>query len=144
MKTLKLTTLIAAFGAVFSTGLIQAQTTPGPQPTICARACWTARAASGCATMTALTRVIVHHTAAASQWNTTSLATSAANVRGLQNYNLDVNGYCDIEYHWMIDKLGNIFEARYGGMTGQLIKGAHDGTNDKSHGVSLMGYFHAP
>ena len=143
MKTrpsiLALATLLTA-----ATLTVQAQTTPGPQPTICARACWGARAASGCATMTGLSRVIVHHTAAASQWNTTGLADSAANVRALQNYNLDVNGYCDIEYHWMIDKFGNIFEGRYGGMTGALIRGAHDGNNFNSHGVSLMGYFHSP
>ncbi len=121
-----------------------AQTTPGPQPTICSRSCWGARAASGCQTMSALTRVIVHHTAGASQWNSTGLSDSAAMVRSLQNYNLDVNGYCDIEYHWMIDKHGNIFEARYGGLSGALIRGAHDGNNSNSHGASLMGYFHSP
>ncbi len=126
------------------TGSLFAQTTPGPQPSICNRACWGARAASGCQTMSALTRVIVHHTAASSQWNTTGQASSASMVRGLQNYNLDNNGYCDIEYHWMIDKFGNIFEARYGGMNGSLVKGAHDGNNSNSHGISLMGYFHTP
>jgi hypothetical protein len=139
----KLLSALAVIGSL-SVIAVNAQTTPGPQPTICARACWSARAASGCSTMSALNRVIVHHTAAASQWNSTGLADSAGMVRGLQNYNLDVNGYCDIEYHWMLDKHGNIFEARYGGMTGALIRGAHDGNNLNSHGASLMGYFHTP
>lgn len=142
LSKLTLAISVATLGII--TANLHAQTTPGPQPTICARSCWGARAASGCQTMSALTRVIVHHTATASQWNTTSQSTSAASVRGLQNYNIDNNGYCDIEYHWMIDKLGNIFEGRYGGMTGALVRGAHDGNNSNSHGVSLMGYFHTP
>src|SRR5688572_28810923 len=121
-----------------------AQTTPGPQPTICSRACWGARAPNGtCGSISGLNRVIIHHTAAASHWNTTSQATSGANVRGLQNYDMDVEGYCDIEYHWMIDKFGNIFEARYGSIGG-LYRAYHDACNSNSHGVSFMAYFHPP
>jgi len=138
--------VLSLIGSVaLSAGNLIAQTTPGAQPTLCNRACWGARASTGgCATMSALTRFIVHHTAASSHWGTTSQSASAGMVRSLQNYNLDVNGYCDIEYHWMLDKFGNIFECRVNAATTGLTKGAHDGNNYNSHGASLMGYFHTP
>src|SRR5688500_2555779 len=92
---------------------LEAQTTPGPQPNICNRGCWAARAPNCGLTMSsALTRAIVHHTAAASDWNTTSLETSKGKIRGIQNYHMDTQGWCDIGYHFLVDKLGNIFEGR--------------------------------
>src|SRR5687767_968551 len=128
MKT-KIQNLISVSSGVLALMLapqVIAQTTPGPQPVICSRACWGARAPNGtCGSISGLNRVIIHHTAAASHWNTTSQATSGANVRGLQNHDMDVEGFCDIEYHWMIDKFGHIFEARHGAYN-QLTRAYHD------------------
>ncbi|MCP4663151.1 MAG: hypothetical protein GY856_47780, partial [bacterium] len=56
---------------------------------------------------------------------------------------MDGRGWCDIGYHFLADKLGNLFEGREGSLTG-MPRGAHDGTNENSIGVSLMGYFHSP
>jgi hypothetical protein len=109
-----------------------------PQPSICNRTCWGARAAST-SYMSALTRAIVHHTAG-SEFNTTSFSASAANVRAIQNLHIN-NGWGDIGYHFLVDKFGNIFEGRVGSM-GSLPRGAHDGTNTNSFGFNLMGYFH--
>ena len=115
-----------------------------PQPSICTRSCWGARApSSSISQMGALNRAIIHHTANAGEFNTTSLAASQANVRNNQNYHMDVNGWSDIGYHFLFDKLGNVFEGRSGSMSSRP-RGAHDGVNDDSFGFSNMGYFHPP
>ena len=128
--------------AVFVSGAFAGQ---APQPSgICTRSCWAARAPKcGISQMTALTRATIHHTANAGDYNTTSQATSAANVRSVQNYHMDVNGWCDIGYHFLVDKLGYIFEGRSGSMS-SLPRGAHDSVNADSFGFNLMGYYHSP
>ncbi|MCX7765924.1 MAG: N-acetylmuramoyl-L-alanine amidase, partial [Candidatus Sumerlaeia bacterium] len=114
-----------------------------PQPTICNRTCWGARNGTCTATISSLNRAVIHHTAGASDYNVTNIEESKAKVRAIQNYHMDVNGWCDIGYHFLVDKLGNIFEGRKNSMTG-LPRGAHDGVNDNSFGFSNLGYFHSP
>jgi hypothetical protein len=113
----------------------------GPQPSICNRACWTARNSS-CSTMSALNRGIIHHTAGAGEY-TTSYETGKAKVRGVQNYHMDTQGWCDIGYHFLVNAGGHIYEGRKNSMTG-LPRGAHDGCNDNSFGFNVMGYYHPP
>src|SRR5688500_8144339 len=93
----------------------------GPQPGICNRACWVARAPTcGISQMAALNRAIIHHTAGASDYST-DLATSKARVRGVQNIHIN-NGWCDIAYHFLVDGAGTVFEGRSGSM-GSLPRG---------------------
>lgn len=114
------------------------------QPPICTRSCWGARAPKNAIPeMGALTRATIHHTAGASDWNTASQAESAAKVRAIQNYHMDSNGWPDIGYHFLVDKLGNRFEGRINSIASRP-RGAHDAVNDNSFGFSLMGYLHAP
>src|SRR5688500_18692129 len=101
-RTLKLAALTGVAMLGITAGLF-AQTTPAAQPNICTRACWGARNGT-CTTTVTLTRAIIHHTAAASEFNTTSLATSQANLRNAQNYDMDTQGHCDMKYHFRIDK----------------------------------------
>jgi hypothetical protein len=131
--------LITAALAAISPELL-AQTTKAPQPTICTRSCWTARSASCTATIAALTRAIVHHTENANDFNITTLDGGKARMRATQNYHMDTQGWCDIGYHFTVDKLGNIYEARVGSMSG-MTKGAHDGCNADSFGFSCLGNF---
>ena len=114
------------------------------QPSICDRTCWAARAPQ-CTIdqLTGISRGVIHHTASQTDWDTTSEADSAARVRAHQNFHMDGNGWCDIGYHFLADKLGNRFEGREGSLAG-TPRGAHDGTNQDSIGVSLMGYLHSP
>lgn len=93
--------------------------------------------------MSTLNRVVIHHTANPNDFNTTSESQSRANVRAIQNYHMDVNGWSDIGYHFLVDKLGNRFEGRYGSLT-SYPKGAHDSVNSNSFGINIMGYFHSP
>jgi uncharacterized protein affecting Mg2+/Co2+ transport len=123
---------------------MSAQTTPAPQPSICTRGCWGARASAGCTGMSSVNRAIIHHTAASSDY-TTDYATGQSRVRGIQNYHMDVNGWCDIAYHFLTDAGGHLFEGRVGSMNASSwYKGAHDGCNSASFGFNVMGYYHPP
>ena len=114
-----------------------------PQPNICDRSCWGARSPRNYTYMSSLNRAVVHHTAQPGDFNTSSLSQSAANVRAIQNMHMDVNGWSDIGYNFLVDKLGNIFEGRYRSMT-RYTRGAHDSCNYNSFGFNCMGYFHSP
>lgn len=115
-----------------------------PQPDICTRACWGARAPqSGILQMGSLTRAVIHHTANAHEFNTTSHAQTRANLRAIQNFHMDVNGWTDIGYHFLVDRLGNRFEGRFSSINSRP-RGAHDGNNSNSMGFTMMGYFHSP
>ena len=80
----------------------------------------------------------VHHTAGS---NSYTASQSAAIVRAIEIYHVEADGWNDIGYNFLIDKYGQIFEGRYGGMTRAVI-GAHAmGFNAGSVGVSLLGNY---
>ena len=81
---------------------------------------------------------IVHHTAGS---NSYTAGQSAAIVRAIEIYHVKGNGWNDIGYNFLVDKYGQIFEGRYGGMTRAVI-GAHAmGFNAGSTGVALIGNY---
>ena len=82
--------------------------------------------------------VIVHHTAGT---NSYTAAQSASIVRGILAYHTNSLGWCDIGYNVLIDKYGQIFEGRYGGLNRSVI-GAHAlGFNNGTFGVSMLGNY---
>src|SRR5207237_10263807 len=85
---------------------------------------------------------IVNHTAGTNSYTETQ---SAAIVRGIELYHVKANGWNDIGYNFLVDKYGQVFEGRYGGMTRPVI-GAHSmGFHAGSVGVALIGnYSSAP
>ena len=79
---------------------------------------------------------IVHHTAGS---NSYTKAQSASIVRAIELYHVQGNGWNDIGYNFLVDRYGQIFEGRYGGITRPVV-GAHaQGFNSGSVGVSLIG-----
>jgi flagellar hook assembly protein FlgD len=83
---------------------------------------------------------VVHHTAGT---NAYTRAQSAAIVRGIQRYHVLANGWHDIGYNFLVDKYGQIFEGRYGGVDRNVV-GAHaQGFNQGSVGVALIGNYDA-
>jgi flagellar hook assembly protein FlgD len=79
---------------------------------------------------------IVHHTAGS---NSYSKAQSASIVRAIELYHVQGNGWNDIGYNFLVDKYGQVFEGRYGGITRPVI-GAHaQGFNSGSVGVAVIG-----
>ncbi|MBA4149074.1 MAG: fibronectin type III domain-containing protein [Verrucomicrobia bacterium] len=144
MKYTKIKLLALLVTTVAATGL-HAQTTPAGQPSICNRACWSARAGSCGTSLGSLTRAIIHHTAGPSDY-TTNYETGKSRMRANQNYHMDSNGWCDLGYHFCVNAAGHIYEGRAGsiGSSGGWKKGAHDGCNSNSMGFTALGYFHTP
>ena len=81
---------------------------------------------------------VVHHTAGTNSYTRTQ---SAAIVRGIEIYHVKGNGWNDIGYNVLVDKYGQVFEGRYGGVDKNVI-GAHaEGFNTGSFGVALIGTY---
>ncbi len=83
---------------------------------------------------------VVHHTAGS---NSYSAAESANIVRATQAYHMTGRDWCDIGYNFLVDKYGQIFEGRKGGID-KPVRAAHSGNgsvNEETMGVSMMGTF---
>jgi len=81
---------------------------------------------------------IVHHTAGSNSYGPLQ---SAAIVKGIELYHVEGNGWKDIGYNFLVDRYGQVFEGRYGGMERGVI-GAHaEGFNTGSVGVAVMGNY---
>ncbi len=113
------------------------------QPTIIRRSSWGAKSTGGCDSPIygPTTRgAVIHHTAGS---NTYSKSDSASIVRATQAYHVNSRKWCDIGYNFLVDKYGQIFEGRAGGID-KPVRGAHAGNgsvNEETMGVSLMGTF---
>ncbi|HPU12824.1 MAG TPA: SpoIID/LytB domain-containing protein [Aeromicrobium sp.] len=114
-----------------------------PMPTIITRKQWGAGPGTSCDSPTTQPKalgVVVHHTAGS---NTYTKAESAGLVRGYQSYHVKGHGWCDIGYNFLVDRFGQVFEGRKGGMLNQ-VRAAHSGVdavNQWATGVSMMGHF---
>jgi flagellar hook assembly protein FlgD len=113
------------------------------QPVIITRAQWGADESIVRAPPSYASRVrfaVVHHTAGA---NSYTKAESAAIVRGIERYHVLANGWNDIGYNFLVDKYGQIFEGRGGGIDRNVV-GAHaQGFNTGSTGVAVLGTYSA-
>ena len=137
----------ATFGSPPSTPARTRRTTPVAasvgQPPIILRSSWGAKSSSGCDSPIygATTRgAVIHHTAGS---NSYTKSDSASIVRATQAYHMNSRGWCDIGYNFLIDKYGQIFEGRAGGID-KPVRAAHSGNgpvNEETMGVSLMGTF---
>jgi hypothetical protein len=84
--------------------------------------------------------MFVHHTAGT---NSYSCRDSARIVRGIQGYHVRGNGWNDIGYNFLVDKCGNLFEGRKGGVN-RAVLGAHTmGFNSHSSAVAVLGNYNA-
>ncbi|WP_395572155.1 N-acetylmuramoyl-L-alanine amidase [Streptomyces sp. BK79] len=82
---------------------------------------------------------VVHHTGVDSD-NGLSCAESRARMRSIQQAHFE-RGYYDIGYNFVVDRCGQIFEGRSGGMD-LPVTGAHDvGFNTNTLGISYLGNF---
>ncbi len=83
---------------------------------------------------TAVTHLIVHHTA-----NANTATDWAAVVRSIWNFHIFTNGWSDIGYNYLIDPNGVVYEGRAGG---DNVTGAHFSCqNSGTMGVALLGTF---
>ncbi|MCD9198959.1 N-acetylmuramoyl-L-alanine amidase [Aeromicrobium wangtongii] len=114
-----------------------------PRPAIIYRSGWGATKNTKCDSPTVVDKTlgaVVHHTAGT---NSYTREQSASIVRATQAYHMKSRKWCDIGYNFLVDKYGQIFEGRNGGVDKQ-VRAAHSGNasvNTYAMGISMMGSF---
>ncbi|WP_329033311.1 N-acetylmuramoyl-L-alanine amidase [Streptomyces sp. NBC_01725] len=80
----------------------------------------------------------VHHSATGNNY-TCKQAPSV--IRGIYRYHVTSSGWRDIGYNFAVDKCGNIYEGRAGGVT-KPVMGAHTlGFNTNTTGIAVLGSY---
>ncbi|MFD4293673.1 N-acetylmuramoyl-L-alanine amidase [Rhodococcus sp. NPDC058532] len=113
----------------------------GSGPRVITRAQWGADESLRCDGPTyddSLGGATVHHTAGSNDY---TRAESAGIVRSIYAYHAQTLGWCDVGYNVLVDKYGQIFEGRAGGLD-RNVQGAHaGGFNENTMGIAMMGDF---
>ncbi|MEU1472339.1 N-acetylmuramoyl-L-alanine amidase [Streptomyces sp. NPDC005761] len=113
----------------------------GPRPRIITRKGWGADEKlreKGFAYTKSVKAAFIHHSATGNNY-TCSQAPSV--LRGIYRYHVKSSGWRDIGYNFAVDKCGNIYEGRAGGVT-KAVMGAHTlGFNTNSMGIAVLGTF---
>jgi N-acetylmuramoyl-L-alanine amidase len=105
-------------------------------PTIISRSEWDARSPKSVKNLAQNLPpfVVVHHT---DGQPCSSLSSCKSLVKSIQNYHMDIKGWHDIAYNFLIGGDGNVYEGR-----GWGIKGSHiTRYNSKSIGICVIGSF---
>lgn len=113
----------------------------GPRPRIVTRRGWGADEKLRERTFVYTKKVkaaFVHHTASGNGY---SCAQAASLIRGIYRYHVKSMGWRDIGYNFLVDKCGNIYEGRAGGVAKPVL-GAHTlGFNTNSVGIAVLGSY---
>ncbi len=118
-----------------------AVTPPGQPPAIISRAQWGADESMRCGPTVydnGIRAAVIHHTAGSNDY---SPQDSAEIIRAIYAYHTRTLGWCDIAYNALVDKYGQVFEGRAGGIT-KAVEGSHTGGfNVNTWGVAMLGDF---
>lgn len=105
-------------------------------PSIITRDRWGAARGGSPSYANSVRYAVVHHTVTSNRY---SAGEAPGIVRSIQHYHMRGQGWKDIGYNFLVDRHGQIFEGRAGGMDRPVI-GAHAaGFNAGSVGVALIG-----
>lgn len=113
----------------------------GPRPRIITRKGWGAdeklRERAFVYTKT-VKAAFIHHSATGNNY---ACSQAPAVLRGIYRYHVKSSGWRDFGYNFAVDKCGNIYEGRAGGVT-KAVLGAHTlGFNSNSMGIAVLGTF---
>ncbi|MDW4910711.1 peptidoglycan recognition protein [Streptomyces sp. ADMS] len=113
----------------------------GPRPRIVTRRGWSADEKlreRGFVYTKKVRAAFVHHTASGNKY-WCSEVTSV--IRSIYRYHVLSSGWRDIGYNFLVDRCGNIYEGRAGGLA-KAVMGAHTlGFNTDSMGIAVLGTF---
>ncbi|OHU82635.1 N-acetylmuramoyl-L-alanine amidase [Mycobacterium talmoniae] len=114
---------------------------PGQPPNIISRAQWGADEAMRCGNTeydAGVRAAVVHHTAESNDY---APQDSAGIVQSIYAYHTRTLGWCDIAYNALVDKYGQVFEGRAGGMNKPVVGSHTGGFNRDTWGVAMIGNF---
>ncbi|MER5474096.1 N-acetylmuramoyl-L-alanine amidase [Streptomyces sp. NPDC002685] len=113
----------------------------GPRPRIITRHGWGANEnlrERGFVYTKKVKAAFVHHTASGNKYSCSQVPSV---IRSIYRYHVVSSGWRDIGYNFLVDKCGNIYEGRAGGVA-KAVMGAHTrGFNTNSMGIAVIGSF---
>jgi hypothetical protein len=124
-----------------ATSYVDAGLPAGPgQPLIIARSAWATTACKPrvAARFGGIDLAFVHHTVSTNHYRASQ---SAAMVRSICLFHKYGNGWNDIGYNFVVDRYGQVFEAREGGIDEAIVGAQAGGYNTFSTGIALLGNF---
>ncbi|MDX6680226.1 MAG: hypothetical protein QOG94_265 [Solirubrobacteraceae bacterium] len=134
----------AAHGAVAALNSARAHAQePAGAPPIVSREAWGAQACGpprAAPSYGSVQAAFVHHTVDANDYGPQD---SPAIVRAICRYHRDAKGWRDIGYNFLVDRFGQVFEGRAGGIEQAVVGAQAQGYNDVSTGVANIGTFGA-
>jgi flagellar hook assembly protein FlgD len=80
--------------------------------------------------------VFVHHTATSNDYTESQVPSI---LRSIYAYHVQANGWNDIGYNYLVDRFGQIWEGRYGGITSNVVGAQTLGFNTGSVGIAYIG-----
>jgi hypothetical protein len=80
----------------------------------------------------------IHHTVTAADYGPED---AAAMVVAITRYHRDGNGWNDVGYNFLVDRYGQVFEGRAGGVDQAIVGAQAQGWNTVSTGIACLGTF---
>ncbi|MCO8127525.1 DUF4214 domain-containing protein [Acidimicrobiia bacterium EGI L10123] len=97
------------------------------------------KCSSGPTEMKEVRAMVVHHTAGSTE---PYLASDVPKIlRGIWNYHVGTNKWCDVAYAFFVDRFGGVWEGRQGGIDKAIMGGHTYGFNSDTTSVAQLGHF---